>query len=617
MGKEDRESFTLRDMRRMIGKAARTSSESLKLASDGPLLARTGRRSTPLPHLFQSGWRYRRWRHSAWKEWSCLPKSERAKIPRPEFARNKFASKLDQMIEQHGPDTVISRGDGHQWTFDLTEGESICETNKGGRAGPSAAQGIDTPITTDLAGLLRAMRRPESRGPSATGNGESDPSLDQSVDGVSSVPAARKGSGRRQAAGGDVQSRSFRKQALSAEEKLTGNARLLGSLQPKTVTTGDKGDKQGVGIPAATSYRGTGRPLQSLGSGLETKLPFGCSTGDVASPGSHLPPKPGVSGESYGNGFAATDDDWLWGGGYSSYGAVNAYKGFSLFSPNAFKPSYFYGSLGLGTGKIRPVTSKAEWNCDTASISVEDSFRNENPGGMVNAIEAGSMSKTLKKHAASIQASMEACLVAMDIGAGLDPSPRKSGKRLVKELVGSSYRMARCHREELQTGLKLILVDISPSCSEIRDACYAAALAISDLDKDAVVVCHFNGYTQTEYTASVGDVTASTMLVGARQKEVPHFGPDLIEEIEKWAATADISGVIAFGDGDAASLYALLAKYTPMIWLFPGTEDYAKELLSLYQPKEVLDRNGKLWIVSRVVDAKTCVQGLRKVTKGK
>ena len=107
------------------------------------------------------------------------------------------------------------------------------------------------------------------------------------------------------------------------------------------------------------------------------------------------------------------------------------------------------------------------------------------------------------------------------------------------------------------------------------------------------------------------------MLVGKRQREVPHFDPCNEKELEAWASRADVSGVIAFGDGDAASLYALLAKYMPMVWLLPEEEADAKQLLSRWQPKEVLDRNGKLWIVSNVTDAKTCVQGLRKVTKGK
>ena len=176
--------------------------------------------------------------------------------------------------------------------------------------------------------------------------------------------------------------------------------------------------------------------------------------------------------------------------------------------------------------------------------------------------------------------------------------------------------MARCQREEMQTGLKLVLVDISPSCAEIRDACYAAALSIAEADKDAVVVCHYNGHSHCGVTENGNGMNMECMIVGKRQAEIPQIGPELEEEIEVWAANSNISGVIAFGDGDAASLYALLAKYMPLVWLFPENEAYAKQLLERHQPKEVLDKSARLWIVSNVTDAQSCVHGLRRVTKG-
>ena len=610
MGSRNNKSFTLRDIRRLVSKAEKQG-EGIHFLSRAIYAHYKGDKDILLPHLYSSTDEY--------KVWRAKNRGDNKRV-------RQYKAKLDNMIREHGADKVLyldTNDEGEvqsaNWSFEDQKGESVCETTKGGRKGPSAAQGSSAPTNTSLTSLLKAMGKSVTKArKEAGGNGSQDPLADQLVNGAPSTSAARKSSGRGQAAGGDKQSRSFREQALSAEAKLTGNARLLESPQLKTAKTGSKGDKQGVGTSAATSFRGTGRPLPSLGSGLKTKMPNGCSTGDVASPGNHLPPSP----TTYTNGSPLgdmADGDWHWGGGYSSFGAVNAYRGRSYYNPHGKSLSMgSFGSLASGFGKSsKAISSSAEWTAETGSVSVEDAWRKDNPGGMVNAVEAGSMSKRLKKQAASIQASMEACLVAMDIGAGLDPSPRRSGKKLVKELVGSSYRMARCQKEELQTGLKLILVDISPSCSEIRDACYAAALAIADLDKDAVVVCHFNGYSESRHSAAIGGQKAGTMLVGKRQREVPHFDPCNEKELEAWASKADVSGVIAFGDGDAASLYALLAKYMPMVWLFPEEEEYAKQLLSRWQPKEVLDRNGKLWIVSNVTDAKTCVQGLRKVTKGK
>lgn len=634
MEKKNTEFFTLRDVAKLVSKA--TDPERIKAQSDymganesggmqnymhfdysGPIAYLSdpkglNQKAITLPHLCASNVEWREFRQRSFSGGLVA----------------RYKRVLSKMIQRHGPDKVV-RVDTDEdnnisdWSFDgPTKGGTECETTKGGRKGPSVNDGGGAPSTTGLSALLKAMGKAViPKGLRAAGrNRDQTSSADQPVNGASFHRSSREARGRGPFTGGEDQSRIPSGPGRRASARPQGGKTASASLQHMTARTGSKGDKQGVGVPVAAKLRDGVRPLQPLQRGLETKTLNGSRTGDVASPGSHLPSSPNTFGFGYGSdplGDLAGDGDWLWGGGYSTYGGINAYRSSSFFNPHSFKGgmSSSYGSV-LGKGLGGRVTSSIEWNTDGSGLSTEDKWRSSDPGGSVNALEAQLESKKLKKHAASIQRSMEECLVAMDVGAGLDPSPRMAGKKLIKELAGKSYRMARCQREEMQTGLKLVLVDISPSCSEIRDACYAAALSIAEADGDAVVVCHFNGRSHSGWVESSNGMDMSCMIVGKRQSEIPELGPELSKEIELWAANSNISGVIAFGDGDAASLYALLAKYMPLVWLFPENETYAKQLLANHQPKEVVDKNAKLWIVSNVTDAKTCVHGLRRVTKG-
>ena len=634
--KKDAAVFTLRDLARLVDSATDNRERSADKKAGGNAL-----RETNYIRLINSNDGPKYFKYNAKEDSYCdgllLPNlctwASWAKSSSYPKTRVGYRKHIDRMIRKHGPDTEVrvneNSDDNGQWSLS-EKGGSVCETNKGGQVGSSVGGGNPTPGAdgfmqgrrpfSDLNGLLKRMGSSDNSNMGS--NGLSVPSNDQSGNRVGSSPSGRKTRSRGLSTGDECQQRIPNGVAANvSQHPMGGNAGRV-EPQPMTTKTVTTGDKHGVGVHAATQYRGTGRPVGTLESGHKNKTPLKGSARDVASSSSYLPPKQGALGTSYAGGPRAYESDsiWSWGGG-SLFDGVKAFKGTSYFNSYSYKGgigSSFKSLLGLGRGGLGKITSKAEWTTDDAEVSTTDKWRDSNPGGAVNELEAKLKSKQLRKHAASVRKHMEEFFVSLDVGSGLNYSPRMSGKKLIKELVSSSYRMARCQRNEMQTGLKLILVDISPSCSAIRDACYAAALAIADADKDVVVVCHFNGYTAESCTSTgPGGIEMGCLIAGKRQSEIPHLSPEVSDELEKWAATANISGVIAFGDGDAASLYALIAKYLPIVWLFPSAEHYARDMLESYQPKETLDRNAKLWIVSEVTDARTCVEGLRRISKKK
>jgi len=636
--KKDNAVFTLRDLARLVDSATDNGERGRAKKEEAKDLRETNyiRLTTSNP-----GPKY--WKYDAKEDSYCggfllpnlctLPSWEKGSAyPR---TRAGYRKHIDRMIKKHGPNTKVRVNDNNeagtdQWSLS-EKGDSVCKrTNKGGQVGSSVGEDNLTPGAdgfmlgrrpfSDLTGLLKRMGSSDNS--SMGSNNQPCKMVDQSGSRVGNSPSGRKTRSRGLSTGDECQQRIPNGVKANVSQYYMGGDAGRVAPQPMTTKTVTTGDKHGVGVHAATQYRGTGRPVGTLESGHKNKTPLTGSARDVASSSSYLPPKQGALGTSYAGGSRAYESDsiWSWGGG-SLFDGVKAFKGTSYFNSHSYSGgigSSFKSLLGLGRGGLAKITSKAEWTTDGSDISTTDKWRSSNPGGAVDELEAKLKSKQLRKHAASIRKHMEEFLTSLDVGAGLNYSPRMSGKKLIKELVSSSYRLSRCQRNEMQTGLKLILVDISPSCAEIRDACYAAALAIADVDKDVVVVCHFNGHTASDYgSTGPGGVAMNCLITGKRQSEIPHLSPEVSDELEKWAATANISGVIAFGDGDAASLYALMAKYMPMVWLFPSNEEYARDMLESYQPKETLDRNAKLWIVSEVTNARTCVEGLRRISKKK
>lgn len=151
-------------------------------------------------------------------------------------------------------------------------------------------------------------------------------------------------------------------------------------------------------------------------------------------------------------------------------------------------------------------------------------------------------------------------------------SPRISGRKLVRELVGRSYRLSRCRREEVERPLIIAMADVSGSCSAAADETLAACLALCDHGRYRVLVVeHSNGWGWALAATDRDDIARFTRLVGPKNK------PDRSEqeELAAWSAfiaqTGQIAGVLALGDTDAEWLYGHVARgedrRVPIAWL--------------------------------------------------
>ena len=245
---------------------------------------------------------------------------------------------------------------------------------------------------------------------------------------------------------------------------------------------------------------------------------------------------------------------------------------------------------------------------DVAAFSSESKFRSGSPGGYVDANKAQLEKKSVKGQARKIARHFVGFFRDNEVGIGSEQTPRISGAKIVKEILGKSARLSRAKREEKGAGLKLILVDISPSCGAIRDACFAAALAIAEQDPDVVVIAHFNGYT----------ARFDAHIVGHRQKEIPHIhSTSDLSTFEAFLAKGKIAGAVCFGDQDASDVYALLSRYCPTLWLSPDDESQCQYVLNEINKNQLKAYSkARMYIIGGVVNAQTAVEGLKKL-KGK
>ena len=249
-------------------------------------------------------------------------------------------------------------------------------------------------------------------------------------------------------------------------------------------------------------------------------------------------------------------------------------------------------------------------NTDPGSgFSRESKFRDGNPGGYIDKNKATLEKRQVKAEARKIAEHFTGFFIANEVGIGAEETPRIHSGKLAKELFGKSMRLSSARKEEKGAGLKLVLVDISPSCEAIRDACFAAALAIADQDPDVVVMAHFNGWTAD---------MADAVIVGQRQDEVPHIYGDRLKDFEDFLKKGKVSGAIAFGDDDAEEVYSLLSHYCPLLWLSPDDEEHCQyRLKQMDRRNERVFDKARAYIIGGVHDAKTAVAGLRKLKKGR
>jgi hypothetical protein len=142
--------------------------------------------------------------------------------------------------------------------------------------------------------------------------------------------------------------------------------------------------------------------------------------------------------------------------------------------------------------------------------------------------------------------------------AGDEQSPRISGKKLVTELVAKRYNLARARREELQPGVKLLMVDVSGSCSAASQEVLAAAAELAEVDPQIVIILHSNGHPEEVYGQAAAGVDSADWYEHAHDLNFVWW-TDLIER-------CNIIGVVSWGDWDAGFILEKLAEVAQLAW---------------------------------------------------
>lgn len=206
----------------------------------------------------------------------------------------------------------------------------------------------------------------------------------------------------------------------------------------------------------------------------------------------------------------------------------------------------------VGSGDTDPETDDGE---SSASGSV---LRRTSWGGVhADRKAAGRMARSPKARLAAraVQRELDR-LVRACISGGQEETPRIDPWRLVKHLASRRGGLHRCHREEAERPVVLLLADVSGSCSVVAEPTLAACIAVAAGRDDVLVVEHSNGWPVAVY--------------GCVARVCPPL-PRPNEFTMSWWKTVisrcEIAGVVAFGDWDAADVYAELARRSKLWWL--------------------------------------------------
>jgi hypothetical protein len=156
---------------------------------------------------------------------------------------------------------------------------------------------------------------------------------------------------------------------------------------------------------------------------------------------------------------------------------------------------------------------------------------------------------------AEIERHLRRLLIRLDAGPVGDPSPRIHAGRLIREIASRRLSLSRCRREEQEPALRLVLADVSGSCSAACRETVAAAQALVESDPVTyAAVAHSNGYPVEVLGLAAAPPTIYTA------EDDPRWW-------ERALAGRRLAGVIAFGDSDALWLYGRLAARAPIVWL--------------------------------------------------
>jgi hypothetical protein len=221
-------------------------------------------------------------------------------------------------------------------------------------------------------------------------------------------------------------------------------------------------------------------------------------------------------------------------------------------------------------------------------------------GTFSDAARADLLARAEGRAAREVRRALERLLRSIDLG-GLEDSPRLSGSRLVRELVGRRYNVARARRRELTVPLVVLACDVSGSCSAVCTETLAACLAVAEaMEGDVAVIQHSNGHLITH------DGEGSERLA---------------EWCRKWSRQQGrpIGAVVAFGDWDAGDDYQQLCESgASLIWL----DSYCCSVTGVKQASKTLREGAREWKrqplawFQGVNDAKSAAIALRAAIKG-
>lgn len=200
-------------------------------------------------------------------------------------------------------------------------------------------------------------------------------------------------------------------------------------------------------------------------------------------------------------------------------------------------------------------------------------------------------------------------LLDVEVGAGIEPSPRIAPRALVREMVSRRVNLSRAHREELVDERLLLAIDCSGSCSSTCGEMSYAAEIVAAADPRMVLIYHSNGFPA---------------VVAADRREIrvedsyPVRGDGDAGTAEMWINVIhryNCVSAVWFGDGDPIWLWEQIAPhFRRIIWA-----DSWRARIYDYQPRRVrapyqisreLRRKAEYW--AGVSQAEAAIEVLRQ-----
>ncbi|MBA44081.1 MAG: hypothetical protein CMF62_08795 [Magnetococcales bacterium] len=197
------------------------------------------------------------------------------------------------------------------------------------------------------------------------------------------------------------------------------------------------------------------------------------------------------------------------------------------------------------------------------------------------------------KLSGEIERRLNAILTVMDL-CGEEASRRLDGEKLVKEMQVKRGNLARIRRNELQSGTKLLMVDVSGSCSGVAQYALAAAASILRRDPRCVLIVHSNGIPENVYGALEGMLPSPSRCNNGY--DVQGWWTEVLRSLN---AVAALSGAVNWGDWDAGFIMQQLCESdVSVVWfdhynnggvapacpdLRSGAEDWSKQPVVWYQ----------------------------------